>query len=123
MKLIEAINRVDSLIPNTYSKNEKVSWLSNLDADIKTQIIDNFEGTDTVTFSGYNEDTPGDTELLAKAPHDIMYLRWLEAMIHYHNGEFDKYNNALSVYNTAFSDFSKYYIRTHRPVGPSQFKL
>lgn len=123
MKLIEAINRVDSLIPNTYSKMEKVAWLSNLDTDIKTQIIDNYEGADQVTFAGYNENTPGDTVLLAAAPHDIMYLLWLEAMIHYHNEEFKKYNNALNMYNTAYSDFSKYYLRTHKPVGKAQFKL
>ena len=123
MKLIEAINRVDSLIPNIYSVGEKAAWLSNLDSDIKTQIIDNYEGAEQVAFDGYNEDTPGDTVLLVGSPHDIMYLRWLEAMIHYHNEEYDKYNNAMSVYNTAFSDYSRYYIRTHKPLGPSGFKL
>ena len=117
MKIIEAINRVDALMHNTYSQNEKVQWLSELDYDIKQQIIDNHEGGQSVSFTGYNADTPVETVLLVPAPHDIMYLRWLEAQIHYHNGEYDKYNNAIVMFNTAFDSYQKHYTRTHKPLS------
>ena len=45
MRIIEAINRIDSLIHNTYDQADKVEWLSNLDYDIK-QHIDKHEGAD-----------------------------------------------------------------------------
>ena len=35
MKIIEAIQAVDTLKPNTYSELEKIQWLSKLDSTIK----------------------------------------------------------------------------------------
>ena len=117
MKIIEAINQIDTLMHNTYHRNDKVQWLSELDYDIKQQIIDNHEGGQSVSFTGYNADTPVETVLLVPAPHDIMYLRWLEAQIHYHNGEYDKYNNAIVMFNTAFDSYQKHYTRTQKPLS------
>lgn len=117
MKLIEAINKLDFLLHNTYTHAEKVEWLSNVDSDVKKHIIDTHEGAESVSFSGYDDDTDHHTELLIPAPYDVVYLRWLEAQIHYHNGEYDKYNNAIVLYNTSFAAFEAYYNRTHKPVG------
>lgn len=180
MTIIEAINRTDSLVHNTYSQEIKVQWLSGLDSDIKTQIIDTHEGADKETaiteyiranktaheaavveymkvnevsreeaeqkvefreikykeakehieatrndifFTGYKKDTDLQTELLAKAPHDVMYLRFLEAQIHYYNGEIDRYNNTLAAFNAAYGSFCDYYLRTHKPISSGQFQF
>ena len=56
MTIIEAINRVDSVKPNTYSQQDKVHWLSNLDGVVKREIIDTHEGGEDVKFEGYNEE-------------------------------------------------------------------
>ena len=116
MTIIEAINRIDSLIFNTYTQNDKTEWLSRLDSMVMRHIIDNHEGAESIYFSGYTADTPLETVLLAPAPYDEMYLKWLEAQIHYHNGEYDKYNNAILMYNTVFENYAAYYNRTHKPV-------
>lgn len=116
MKIIDAINRLDDLIINTYRQPDKVEWLSRLDSMVKLQIMDAHEGADAVSFSGYTVDTPLDTVLLVPAPHDEMYLRWMEAQIHYHNGEYDKYNNAIIMFNAAFEAYQKHYISAHKPV-------
>ena len=117
MKVIEAINRLDALKFNTYTQEDKVEWLSRLDSMVKKQIIDNYEGAETVNFQGYTADTPMDTVLLVPSPHDEMYLRWMEAQIDYHNGEYDKYNNAIILFKAAFEDYAAYYTQTHRPVS------
>ena len=117
MKIVEAINKIDSLTHNTYNEADKVAWLSELDSDVKYHIIDTHEGAETVTFTGYDANTDLQTELLVPAPFDSVYLRWLEAQIHYHNGEYDRYNNAIILYNTAFDAFASYYNRTHMPVS------
>ena len=83
---------------------------------VKTQIIDAHEGAENVVFNGYDDSTDLNAELLVPAPHDEMYLRWMEAQIHYHNGEYDKYNNAIIMFNTAFEAFQAYYTRSHMPV-------
>ncbi len=116
MKIIQAINRLDALIFNTYTKPDKVAWLSGLDTMVKKQIVDIHEGSEKVFFAGYDDGTDLQTELLVPAPYDEMYLRWMEAQIHYHNGEYDKYNNAIILFNTAFEAYQAYYTRNHLPV-------
>ena len=93
MTIIEAINRIDALKPNTYPQPTKVYWLSNLDGIVFNKIIKTHEGAEGKDFKGYSDDIPMDTELIVSAPYDDIYLKWLEAQIDYANGEYDKYNN------------------------------
>ena len=117
MTIIEAITSADALMHNTYGQNDKIKWLSKLDAMVKQQIIDTHEGNEHITFSGYTAETPIDTVLLVPAPYDDVYMRWIEAMIHYHNGEYDKYNNAIIMFNTDFNSYAAYYNQNHKPVN------
>ena len=117
MKIIEAINQIDALKHNTYSQTDKVNWLSRVDHMIKRHIIDTHEGAEEVSFTGYDDTTDLQTELLAPAPYDDLYLRWMEAMIDYHNGEYGKYNNAVEMFNTSYESYQRYYNRTHMPKG------
>lgn len=117
MTIAEAINKVDALIPNTYAPEDKIQWLSALDSRVKTQIIDNHQQSDPVYFYGYNGMMDLETELLVKEPYDEMYLRWLEAQIHYHNSEDERYNNAIILFNNAYEGYKKYYTRTHMPLS------
>lgn len=117
MKIIEAINRIDSLKHNTYSNNEKVAWLSRLDSMVKRLIIDTHEGGDAVDFTGYDDSQDLNVEMLVPAPFDEIYLRWLEAQIDYANGEYDKYNNSILMYQAAYDAYANYYNRNHMPKG------
>jgi hypothetical protein len=116
MTIIEAINRIDALKHNTYTQSDKVNWLSRLDAMVKKFIIDTHEG-DAVTFTGYDDSTDTETELLIPAPFDEAYLRWMEAQIDYYNGEYEKYNNSIDMFNTAYEGYQNYYNRNHMPKG------
>ena len=119
MKIIEAINRIDALKHNTYSQPDKVNWLSRVDHMVKRHIIDTHEGAEECTFTGYDENTDLQTELLVPAPYDDLYLRWMEAMIDYHNGEYGKYNNSMELFNTSYNAYQNEYNRTHMPKGKS----
>ena len=119
MKITEAINKIDSLKHNTYSESDKVDWLSRLDSMVKRLIIDTHEGAEDVTFTGYDDSPDHSTELLVPPPHDEMYLRWMEAQIDYHNGEYNKYNNAILMFNSVFESYQNYYNRNHMPTGKS----
>ena len=57
MTIIEAINRIDNLKPNSYTQQDKVQWLSILDGIIKTEIIDTHQGAEDVIFDGYGVET------------------------------------------------------------------
>ena len=117
MTISQAIERTDGLIHNTYSQEEKVQWLSMVDASVKEQVIDTHEDPPGVTFEGYGPDTELETVLLVPEPYSDLYVRWLEAQIHYYNGEYGKYNQALAMYNAAFGAYVNHYNRTHMPKG------
>lgn len=119
MTIIEAINRIDDLKHNTYDQKDKLEWLSRLDSMVKRLIIDTHEGGDEVSFTGYDDSTDIHTELLIPAPFDEVYLRWMEAQIDYSNGEYDKYNNSIEMFNTSWTGYQNYYNRTHMPKGKS----
>ena len=46
----------------------------------------------------------------------------MEAKIDYYNGEYDKYNNAMEMFYTAYEGFQRHYNRTHMPKG-KKFKF
>lgn len=117
MTINEAITRLDSLKPNGYTLSDKIVWLSIVDGMIKNNIIDTHEGGEAVTFNGYNDDTPLDTELIVKAPYDELYLSWLSSKVDYYNGEYTKYNNNIVRYNDTLTAYESQYNRTHMPKG------
>lgn len=121
MTIMDALYRIDELKPNSYSQPEKIKWLSSLDGVIKSEIIDTHEGGEDIVFSGYGEDADLSIVLLVPAPYDDIYLKWLEAMIDYTNGEYGKYNNSLTAYNDAYDLYQRHYNRTHMPKG-TKFK-
>jgi hypothetical protein len=117
MTIMDALYRIDELKPNSYSQPEKIKWLSSLDGVIKREIIDTHEGGEDIVFSEYGEYEPLGTVLLVPAPYDDIYIKWLEAMIDYTNGEIAKYNNSLTAYNDAYDLYQRHYNRTHMPKG------
>jgi hypothetical protein len=85
-------------------------------------IIDTHEGAEIENFNGYTDGTPLTTELLVHAPHDELYLYWLEAQIDYWNGEMAKYNNSIEMFNAVYEAFANHYNRVHMPKG-KKFKF
>ena len=117
MTILEALNRIDALKFNTYTISEKMEWLSTLDSYVKSLIIDNHEGGEAINFAGYDDKTDINTVLLVPAPFDEIYLRWMESQINYHNGELDKYNASIVLYNTVFDSYANFYKRNHKPLS------
>lgn len=115
MTIIEAITEVDSLVPgNGVSESDKRRWLSRFDGTVKRDVLDTHEG-DAVEFDGYTDDTPDDTVLLVGEPYADVYVFLLEAMVHYINGEMDRYNNAMTQHINQYEAYKKWYNRTHMP--------
>lgn len=136
MKLSDAIAKIDELKPNVYSWDTKVDWLSKLDYMITTDIIlthecafthkgaNTHEGADNYKdFHGYDPDLDGNTELIAPPPYDSIYPRWLEAQIDLANGEYDRYNASITLYNTEWQAFADSYNRTHMPLSHGRIRF
>ena len=117
MTVYEAICRVDALKFNTFPREEKLRWLAELEGNVVAQVIRKHAGGEKVTFAGFDADADLQTRLLVEAPFDTVYLRWLEAQIDYHNGEYDKFNAAMRLFNAAWENFENDYKQNHPPVS------
>lgn len=111
----EAITRFDALKYNTYSDAEKLNWLYNLELEIFFEIYSHYEDAPK-EMTLYNDPEIKDKQLMVSAPYDVLYLRYLEAMVDYQNGEFGKFNNSCALYKAAWQDYQRYYNRTHMPL-------
>ncbi len=111
MTVCEAITLTDGLVHNTYTRAEKLGWLQTLEGLIVTGILANRQGMEEPEVPNFNQDTPGETPLLAPAPFDQVYLHYLAAQIHCCNGELERYNNAIALYQAAYDAFRNDYNR------------
>ena len=124
MTIQDAIDRTDSLKYNTYTNDEKIAWLSKLDAMVKQLIIDTHEGGEDIVFAGYDASTDMGKELIVPEPYDEMYILWLQAKIDLANCEYDKYNASITMFNTEYEAFESYYNRNHMPLSDgSRFRF
>lgn len=124
MTIEEAISLSDQMAPgNPFSEETKIRWLSELDGKIKEEIINTHEGGDQISFPGYTEDTPRDTELLANEPFSEMYAPYLLSKMDFYQDESSKYNNHITMFNTVYSAYADNYNRTVMPLQKNRLKL
>ena len=82
--------QVDALLPNGYTAEEKMRWVGQADGFVRADIYGSEERIAYTLF----------TKLSAPAPYDELYRHYVEAQIHYCNGEMSRYNNAAAMWNT-----------------------
>ncbi len=133
----KAIEIIDKLKPNSYSEEDKLRWINELDGLVKRlvfqwdekyiQELKTQHKSGELTEETYKElmdkmkqyvyPDDMDKELLIPAPFDDSYTLFLEAKIDYHNREFANYNNSATMFDSQFSEFKKDYIRNHMARG------
>lgn len=121
MTLAEAVAKAVHSVPNTIEQRNFIEWLSRLDWQIKTEVLDNY--TDEIEYNGYDDNTDTKTELLVKPPYDELYIRYLEAQIYRAYNEIGKYNNCIVEYNAVYNRFKAQYNRTHKHKGKTRYKF
>lgn len=111
MTLSEVMTRVDEIKPNAFSNEVKTSWMNEVEGMVQTEVF-LFNPVDVVQYS-YEEDK--DKTLLVDPPHDKLYAPYLEARIDYANGEYNKYQNTMQLFNQFYGEFMRWYADTYRP--------
>lgn len=128
MTLQDCISRVDSQMPNQYTVEEKIDWLSRLDATIRKDVIDKYKTFEArqcvkpIEFKPYTIDSMTE-ELIAPFPYDELYVSYVKAKIHELNEETYRYNNAVTLFNEQMENFAREYNRTHFRKCDPQFRL
>ncbi|MBR6548093.1 MAG: hypothetical protein IKT68_00980 [Clostridia bacterium] len=109
MTVAEALQRLDTLHPNHYTKAEKLVWLNRMEYQLLTELLMPLGLMNQ--FTPYTEQTPDDTLLLAPAPFDGMYDHWLESQLFYVLRDFHAYNRAVDLYNRWYAQYIRYVLR------------
>ena len=116
MKINEAISKACELRPNILTSDVFLTWLSSLDGRVHTEIFESQEAFIPYTQGDENK------ELSLPTPYDDIYVYYLMAMIDFANSDYDKYANDMSMFNSKFEEYSKYYIRTNTKKETTHFK-
>ncbi len=111
MNAYEIVERLRELRPSIiYQDDVIVDWIYKVDKKIRDEI------------HGELNAEYGSFELSAPPEYADIYIYFALAMIHFHNGEYDKYNNVVVQFESAFEEYAKKYIREHNP-GSSEVKV
>ncbi len=103
------IERALRIHPDNIDDRVKCRWLSELDGKIMGETMhDN-------SFRGYSFPEDGDTELMVKPPYDNIYELYIIAMSEFFSGEISAYSASAILFEQAYSEFRKNYIRNNMP--------
>ncbi len=105
MTILECIHKVDAVAPNDNTNEQKARWVWECEGKLWNQVF----------LMQAGEVQPGvgrDATLSLPVPYDRVYPLYLQAMIHYANGEYDRYANSMAVFNGAWGE-------VHRWIGGS----
>ena len=111
----QVLAQVDALVPNQYTRTEKLRWLAQAEGFVLREVC-----RVTGELAALTDDSP----LSVAAPYDELYRHYVEAQIHYCNGEMARYNTAAANWNNGLLTYRDYICRTTAPVqGVKAMKL
>ena len=102
----QVLEQVDALTPNQYSRAEKLRWLAQAEGFVLREIR---------RVTGALPPLEDDEPLTVEAPYDELYRHYVEAQIHYCNGEMARYNSAAANWNNGLLTYRDYVCRTTAP--------
>lgn len=111
MVIQDVLRMADELSPNAFSEETKIQFLNEAEGVVQTEVF-LLAVEDVITYS-WPEDK--ETKLLAEPPHDKLYLQYVAAQIDYANGEYDRYQNKMQMYNAYLSEFMRWFAERYRP--------
>lgn len=112
MTIKEIISKVDRARPNSFSDEEKVKWIAELDGKIALNVM-LMDIAEVAQFQYCVENM--NVEPLVRFPHDDIYELWLYAKIDFENGEYGKYQNSMEMYNEHYGAFVRWFGMTYAP--------
>ena len=113
----QVLTQVDSLLPNAYDADCKRRWLTQAEGFVVREILRGHAESENAAVPEALRDTD---ELRVPPPYDELYRYYVEAQIHYANGEMTRYNNACTAWNNAFLTYRDFYARTHTPCAAAR---
>lgn len=117
-KIVDIIARVDENRPNAFSSATKMKWISDLDGKIAADVF--LMDIAQIRELEYRHPDGLEQEPLVTFPHDDIYDLWLEAKIDAANGEYNRYQNTMQLYNESYGNFVRWFASVYEPAQGEQ---
>lgn len=104
-----AIQSAMKLHPDSIDDATKCRWISELDGKIMRETMHQSG------FEGYKFPQDADKKLLVESPYDNIYELYIIAMGDFFSGELASYNASAVLFEQAYSEFRKSYLRNNMP--------
>ena len=119
MTVNEAITETDAIKPNAFSRATKLRWLNSLEGQLALEVF-LMAPTEVKKNFIYTADDL-ETELLVEPPYDDLYIQWLSAQIDAANGEYDRYQNAMTIFERRKREFICWFVQLYDPAQGRRF--
>jgi hypothetical protein len=109
------IDKVQEEKPNTFTDEKVLGFINEIEEDVSDQLHEDFEPYTEVD----------DTELIAPAPYDRLYVSYVKSQIDYANEEYASYQLNAEQHNQDMSDFINWVVRNGIAVNaymPKRFR-
>lgn len=105
--LYDYIAEADRVFPNTVDCEVKQKWLDTLEAKLKIELDGHI---------------PEGTELVGVHPYDDIYIEYIKMKCAEMAGDITRFNNYLSLFNSARDELYAYYVRTYQTSKKARWK-
>lgn len=104
----QVVGEVKRLRPSGYSGEEMTVWVNELQADIWRDVWLRTTEAPVLDWALDQQEA-----LLLDANWSGLYHAWIGAQIDFHNGEYDKYQNSMEMYNAHWRRYAAWYGNTY----------
>lgn len=132
MTVYDLIVKVDAIKPNVFTNDQKLDWINELFYKLEKELYETHRREETKhprpLYHKYTLDDNKDKPIGIMDEIDIpdAFLDaveyWVMAKIDLFNTDLDRYTNSMILFNNAYSDYKKWYHRTHMPKGERRIK-
>ena len=113
MTIRTLIDKVNDEKPSSFGTARLLAFINEIEADVAEQL--HSESVPVYT------EADMDTELIAPAPYDRLYVSYVKSQIDYANEELESYANNQVQHVQDFHDFIDWVVRTDRAANDDQW--
>lgn len=111
MTIRTLLDYVQAVKPSSFTDEQMLVWINELEARVQLEVMQRWPGGIVQYKLSENENSV----LLLDPPHDSCYRYFLQAMIDYENGEYNRYANTSQMFNASWNDFVAWFAEKYRP--------
>ena len=116
MKIGELIAYVTAVKGREFPPEVYDVWLNEVEGLVQTRVhLVPDEAVVRLVRDAEDPEAFNETVLSAPFPYDKLYAPYIEAMIDFANGEYDRYENSMAMFDQFFTEYMAHYAQGYRP--------